>query len=223
MLVTKEVIGIIGTIAAGKDTAGNHISDVLHIPSFQISSPLKEIGAENGVEPTRDNLIALGTHLPVEHGDGYLAEYILERMLDRAVITGMRQLGQIAVFLDKVEGMMHARLNMEHFPEQIPTPAPLDSQIEDELNSLPRRRFALRIGQWTLAVESGAGETQPNQDADPLQGESLQGVLIRSRLANLKTGTHKRDNPANRKFTKVAGSSEIAIGAALREDFNPRR
>jgi dephospho-CoA kinase len=95
--MTKEVIGIVGTIAVGKDTAGDHISDTLHIPSFQISFPLKEICIETGVEPTRDNLIALGTQLAVEHGDGYLAEYILERVPNRAIITGMRQLGQIAV------------------------------------------------------------------------------------------------------------------------------
>lgn len=97
ILMTKEVIGIVGTIAAGKDTAGDHIANVLNIPSFQISSPLKEICTETGVEPTRDTLIALGTQLAAEHGDGYLAEYILERMPERAVITGMRQLGQIAV------------------------------------------------------------------------------------------------------------------------------
>lgn len=95
--MTKEVIGVVGTIGAGKDTAGDYISDVLKIPSFQISSPLKKICAEKGVESTRDNLIVLGTQLVAEHGDGYLAEYILERMPDRAVITGMRQLGQIAL------------------------------------------------------------------------------------------------------------------------------
>lgn len=95
--MSKEVIGIVGTIAAGKDTAGDHISDAFNIPSFQISSVLKEICAKNGVIPSRDNLIALGTQLAADHGDGYLAEYILKQMPQRAVITGMRQLGQIAV------------------------------------------------------------------------------------------------------------------------------
>lgn len=91
----KHVIGIIGTIGAGKDTAGDYIASKLHIPTFQISSPLKQICQEAGVEPTRDNLIALGTKLAAEHGDGYLADYILERMPQEAIITGMRQLGQI--------------------------------------------------------------------------------------------------------------------------------
>jgi dephospho-CoA kinase len=92
----KEVIGIIGTIGAGKDTAGDYIADKLNIPIFQISSPLKSICLETGIEPSRENLIELGTKLAVEHGDGYLAEYIIEHMdEERAVITGMRQLGQI--------------------------------------------------------------------------------------------------------------------------------
>lgn len=95
--MTKEVIGIIGTIGAGKDKAGDYIATKLNIPSFQISSPLKQICEETDIEPTRDNLITLGTKLAVGHGDGYLAEYILEHMPERAVITGMRQLGQIAV------------------------------------------------------------------------------------------------------------------------------
>ncbi len=95
--MSKEVIGIIGTIGSGKDVAGDYLAGKLNIPSFQISSPLKQICIDNGAEPTRENLIALGTKLASEYGDGYLAEYILERMPKKAIITGMRQLGQIAV------------------------------------------------------------------------------------------------------------------------------
>jgi len=104
--MTKDVIGIIGTIGAGKDTAGDYFTDRLNIPSFQISSPLKQICVETDTEPTRDNLIALGTKLAAEYGDGYLAEYILERMPERAVITGMRQLGQIAYLRDSSNLML---------------------------------------------------------------------------------------------------------------------
>ena len=93
--MTKEVIGIIGPIGSGKDIAGDYIADKLNVPSYQISSPLKQICADTGIEATRENLIALGTNLAKEYHDGYLAEYILERMPDRGIITGMRQLGQI--------------------------------------------------------------------------------------------------------------------------------
>ncbi len=94
-IMTKHVIAIIGTIGAGKDTAGDYLAKQLGIPSYQISAPLKEICLQSGLEPTRENLIALGTRLAKERGDGYLARYIIERMPERAIITGIRQLGQI--------------------------------------------------------------------------------------------------------------------------------
>lgn len=101
--MSQEVIVVVGTIAAGKDTVGKYIADKLNIPVFQISSPLKDICAEEGIEPTRENLIALGTRLAHEHGDGYLAESILRRIPNKAIITGLRQLGQIKVLKDSVD------------------------------------------------------------------------------------------------------------------------
>lgn len=93
--MSKKVIGVIGTIGAGKDTAGDYLSKKLDIPSFQISSPLKRLLAESNQEPSRENLIALGTKLAVEKGEGYLAEYIIAHGPNSMIITGMRQLGQI--------------------------------------------------------------------------------------------------------------------------------
>ena len=40
-------------------------------------------------------MIKLGTELANEHGDGFLAQYIVAQAPDKFVITGMRQLGQI--------------------------------------------------------------------------------------------------------------------------------
>jgi dephospho-CoA kinase len=91
----KRIIGIIGPIAAGKDTAADYIADTLHVPSFQISAPLKMICAERGIEPIRQNLISLGTSLAKEKGEAYLAEYLLGKVDEDAVITGLRQLAQI--------------------------------------------------------------------------------------------------------------------------------
>ena len=91
----KTTIGIIGPIGAGKDTAADYLSARLHIPSYQISSPIKEICQQQGIEPTRENLIELGTKLANEHGDGYLAKYIIEKSPAFSIVVGMRQLGQI--------------------------------------------------------------------------------------------------------------------------------
>ncbi len=92
----KRVVGVIGPIGSGKDVVGEYIAKHLDAPVYQISSPLREIRAERGVDPTRQSLIVLGSELGRQHGDGYLAEYLLERAPQVCVITGMRQLGQIS-------------------------------------------------------------------------------------------------------------------------------
>ena len=102
--MTRRVIAIIGTIGAGKDTAGNYLTSKLAIPSYQISAPLKEICAKRGLELTRENLVALGTELAAEKGESYFAEYIISHAIaDTIIITGMRQLGQINFLRSRVD------------------------------------------------------------------------------------------------------------------------
>ena len=101
--MSKQVIGIVGTIGAGKDTAGDYLAKQLNIPIYQISAPLKMLCTEKGLEATRENLIALGTKLAAEKGEGYLAEYIVGYAPDSFIITGMRQLGQISFLKSSTE------------------------------------------------------------------------------------------------------------------------
>ena len=94
-----DVIGIIGPIGAGKDTAAEYLAAKLGIPHFQISAVLKYIAQEKGIPLDRKYLIALSNTLVTEYHDGYLAEYILQYWAgdaQRCIISGMRHLGQIA-------------------------------------------------------------------------------------------------------------------------------
>jgi dephospho-CoA kinase len=91
----KTVIGIIGPIGSGKDTAAEYLHKKLGIPFYQISSVLKDICHDRGIAPSRENLIELGTTLASQHGDSYLARYLLDRASDVSLIVGMRQLGQV--------------------------------------------------------------------------------------------------------------------------------
>lgn len=94
----KEVIGIVGPICAGKDVAGEYISEQMDIPVYQISSPLKEICKERNMPAEMDNLIKTGSELAHKHSDGCLERYILDNLVEnRIIITGMRQLGQLAL------------------------------------------------------------------------------------------------------------------------------
>ncbi len=47
----KTVIGVIGPVGSGKDTAADYLSRKLKAQHFQISSPLKEIVKERSIEP----------------------------------------------------------------------------------------------------------------------------------------------------------------------------
>ena len=65
----KIIYGIIGTIGSGKDVVAEYIAGLKHIEVVQTSQPLKDICKERGIEPTRDNLIALGTEQSNTLGD----------------------------------------------------------------------------------------------------------------------------------------------------------
>lgn len=92
----KTIIGIIGEIGAGKDSAADHIAARLSVNCFQLSSVLKDLALERDINPVRENLVLLGTKVAKEFGSDYLVKAMLEKINDQmVVITGMRHLGQI--------------------------------------------------------------------------------------------------------------------------------
>lgn len=93
---TKTVIGIIGPIASGKDTAAEYISKKLGMPVFQTSGPLKEIANERGIPLARKDLILLSRELACERGEDHLARTLLSRIENKGIITGMREVAQIS-------------------------------------------------------------------------------------------------------------------------------
>lgn len=173
----KRAIGIIGTISAGKDTAGDYMAQKLGIPIFQISSPLKEICLEEGIEPTRENLIALGTRLASEHGDGYLAEYIISHAPDSMIITGMRQLGQIAVLkastkltLIAIDAKPDLRFERAKSNGKIGEAATLEEFVSREMaeNSAPnaQRLFeCMKLADYHITNEGSLSDLRAQLDA----------------------------------------------------------
>lgn len=115
----KEVIGIIGPISSGKDFAGDYLSEKLDIPTYQISSPLKKICNQRGLPIERENLIKIDGELAGEYGDECLLRHIMDNSAEkRLIITGMRQLGQIALlnsetnlFLLSIDASLAVRFN----------------------------------------------------------------------------------------------------------------
>ncbi|MBP6912136.1 MAG: AAA family ATPase [Candidatus Pacebacteria bacterium] len=98
-MTKKTIIGIIGTVGSGKDTAAEYISKKINIPTFQISQPLKDIAKNKNIKATRENLIEIGSNLVKEKGPAFLAELCLVKISeDRGIITGIRMLDIIDYF-----------------------------------------------------------------------------------------------------------------------------
>lgn len=89
----KTIIGIIGGVGSGKDTVADYISQKLAIPSFQISQPLKDLAKEKNIEPTRENLVKIGSDLVREKGPDFLAQLAIDKIdSEKGIITGIRVL-----------------------------------------------------------------------------------------------------------------------------------
>ena len=92
----KKILGLIGPIGSGKDSAAKYVGEKLGIPFFQISDALKDIMRERGVTITRETLTVCGTKYAEEFGEDYLAKVILGKIEGaKGVISGMRQVAQI--------------------------------------------------------------------------------------------------------------------------------
>ena len=92
----KRIIGFVGPICSGKDTAGDYVAEKIGIYHYQISKPLIEEAKARRVTLSRKEITEFGTQLAREKGEHYLAEILLERVEKTGTITGMRQLEQVA-------------------------------------------------------------------------------------------------------------------------------
>ncbi len=110
----KDIIGVIGTIASGKDTVADYIVDRLHIQKYEISQPLKDIALERGMTIDRENLIKLGREIANEYGSEYLAKILLEKIDERGLISGMRQVPQIQYLKDNCNLVL---ISVDAFPK----------------------------------------------------------------------------------------------------------
>ena len=91
----KKIIGIIGTIASGKDHVGEYISQKLQIPIFQISQPIIDAAKERGIPITRKEITEFAPKFAEEVGADYSAKVHLITIQNKGIITGMRQIAQI--------------------------------------------------------------------------------------------------------------------------------
>lgn len=92
MMRKINVIGIVGLIGAGKDTAADHIAEKYgyHIISFR--DLVKEVTEKEGLEPTRENLQMTGKKYREEYGKEYFSRLAVEKAksIEKSILKEMR-------------------------------------------------------------------------------------------------------------------------------------
>ncbi len=117
MSIIKNIIGITGTHASGKDTVADHISKIFKIKSYSTSDEVRYEATQQGIDHSRSSLFILANKIRVEFGAGELARRSLDKVQNNvAIITGIRNVGEIDYlkkhsnfFLISVDGPIEVR------------------------------------------------------------------------------------------------------------------
>ena len=87
-----RILGLTGPNAAGKGEVARLLVEWGFGPVYSLSDIVREEAARQGLEPTREHLIRVGTELRHIGGAGVLAEKLLPRLADRprAIVDSIR-------------------------------------------------------------------------------------------------------------------------------------
>ncbi len=96
------VIGITGTIGAGKDAAARFFVEEKKFPHISLSDMLREETAARNLEQTRDNWYAVGQDLRKQEGSNTLAQRAVDRIkqehYEQVLVTSFRHPDEVVWF-----------------------------------------------------------------------------------------------------------------------------
>ena len=98
------IIGITGTLGAGKGTVVDYLVKNKNFKHFSARNLLIEEIEKRGMENNRDSMVAVANDLREKFGSGYIAEELFNRALsskDNAVIESLRTVGEIETLRKK--------------------------------------------------------------------------------------------------------------------------
>jgi dephospho-CoA kinase len=92
------IIGLTGSYCSGKDTVADYIVNSRGFGHFSLSDIIRDAMKEEGIEPTRENLIVFGSNLRYKNGNGVLAKKALSKMEEgkNYCITSIRHPAEVA-------------------------------------------------------------------------------------------------------------------------------
>lgn len=96
---SKIVIGFVGQICSGKGEAAKYLVEKHGFVSFSLSDQIRQEIKKRGLDITRERLAETGGELREKFGSSILAsrawEIIKEQHTEKAIIDGVRSLGEI--------------------------------------------------------------------------------------------------------------------------------
>ena len=93
------VFGLTGQNASGKGEVAKALGS-LGFAYFSLSDILREEAAARGIDPIRENMVALGTELRAQFGEAVLADRIRDKLPPRAVVDSVRHPAEVESLKD---------------------------------------------------------------------------------------------------------------------------
>lgn len=93
-----KIIGITGTLGAGKGTIVEYLVKEKHFAHYSVRDFLKKILLTQGKEPNRDNYVILANNLREQHSPSYIVDCLYEeaqRSGHNAIIESIRTPGEV--------------------------------------------------------------------------------------------------------------------------------
>jgi dephospho-CoA kinase len=89
-----KIIGVVGLNGSGKDEVVNYLNKKYNVPLISVGDIVRGLAAQEGIEPTRDNLNAITKTCFKRFGQGYFVKQVAEKILREkwtaAGISGIR-------------------------------------------------------------------------------------------------------------------------------------
>lgn len=98
------IIGITGTIGAGKGTVVEYLVRNKKFKHFSARDLIGEEVAKMGLKKNRDNMVVVANDLRLKHGSSYVADELYRRAMvteDNCVIESLRTVGEIDLLKNK--------------------------------------------------------------------------------------------------------------------------
>jgi dephospho-CoA kinase len=96
-----KVIGVVGLNGSGKDEVVKYLNQKYSVPLISVGDIVRELAAEQGIEPTRDNLDNLAKSCFKKYGEGYFVKQVVAKIRRNqwpaAGISGIRSPADIEI------------------------------------------------------------------------------------------------------------------------------